>query len=166
MLKAVTLSLTSVPVPRWPKSQQELSLIVSYPDCPSCTGEEGRNILSSQMICRRGGDYCEVEDLDNNTQGEASGVWATIMDSFKNINFLYSHVHRKYKLFVTKIQLSNSARAGFLPITSELGGAEVGVMRVAVVGLGEVSVSNLDHWYSSPDQGNKVMTPILYLETE
>ena len=70
-------------------------------------------------------------------------------------------------MLVVKIEMTHSCtvRAGFLPISSEVGGAEVGLVRVAVVGLGQVSVTSLDHWYSPPDQGNKVMTHILYLET-
>lgn len=48
------------------------------------------------QLYRRGGDYSEVEDLDTTShQGEGSRVWGSIRDSFKNINFLHSHVHRK-----------------------------------------------------------------------
>ena len=49
-------------------------------------------------------------------------------------------------------------RNGFLPISSEVVGSELGVVRVAVVGLGQGSnIANLDNWYSQPDEGNKVM---------
>ena len=49
-------------------------------------------------------------------------------------------------------------RNGFLPISSEVAGSELGVVRVAVVGLGQgKNVKNLENWYSQPDEGNKVM---------
>ena len=62
------------------------------------------------------------------------------------------------------------SRHGFLPISSELDSAEVGAVRVAVVGLGaRDSGDTLDSWYSLPDTpaqaepGNKVppLTPVL-----
>ena len=62
------------------------------------------------------------------------------------------------------------SRHGFLPISSELDTAEVGAVRVAVVGLGtRDSGDTLDTWYSLPDTGaqadpgNKVptLTPVL-----
>ena len=49
-------------------------------------------------------------------------------------------------------------RNGFLPISSEVAGSELGVVRVAVVGLGQRNnINNLQNWYSRPDEGNKVM---------
>ena len=49
-------------------------------------------------------------------------------------------------------------RNGFLPISSEVVGSELGVVRVAVVGLGQgKNIANLHNWYSQPDEGNKVM---------
>ena len=62
------------------------------------------------------------------------------------------------------------SRHGFLPISSELDTAEVGAVRVAVVGLGARDTGDtLDTWYSLPDTeaqadpGNKVptLTPVL-----
>ena len=62
------------------------------------------------------------------------------------------------------------SRHGFLPISSELDSAEVGAVRVAVVGLGARDRGDtLDSWYSLPDTGaqaepgNKVppLTPVL-----
>ena len=130
-------------------------------------GGRGLRQTLTNYWSRRGGDYHEVEDLDRTArEGEGSRVWSNFMDSIKNINFLHSHGHRKYKVVMSIPGTNSVSRAGFLPISSEVAGAELGVVRVAVVGLGQVSVSSLDHWYSPPDQGNKVMTPILYLETE
>ena len=58
------------------------------------------------------------------------------------------------------------SRHGFLPISSELDSAEVGAVRVAVVGLGARDRGDtLDSWYSLPDTGaqaepgNKVPHP-------
>ena len=46
-------------------------------------------------------------------------------------------------------------RSGFLPISSEVELAEVGVVRVALVSMGE-HIGLLDNWYTLPDEGNKV----------
>jgi len=99
-------------------------------------------------LYRRRASYQEVEDLDSNTQaGDGTRMWSSFLDSIKN-NFLYSHGHRKN---------------GFLPISSEVGGSEIGVVRVAVVGLGRVSVTSLDNWYSPPDEGSSGLSPLPHL---
>ena len=60
-------------------------------------------------------------------------------------------------LIITSTSLYHH-RNGFLPISSEVVGSELGVVRVAVVGLGQGSnMTNLHNWYSQPDEGNKVM---------
>ena len=62
-------------------------------------------------------------------------------------------------IMITSINLHDlHHRNGFLPISSEVAGSELGVVRVAVVGLGQGrNINNLDNWYSQPDEGNKVM---------
>ena len=65
----------------------------------------------------------------------------------------------KQMIMITSINLHDlHHRNGFLPISSEVAGSELGVVRVAVVGLGQGrNINNLDNWYSQPDEGNKVM---------
>ena len=62
-------------------------------------------------------------------------------------------------LIITSTSLHHHRhRNGFLPISSEVVGSELGVVRVAVVGLGQrKNINNLHNWYSQPDEGNKVM---------
>lgn len=67
-------------------------------------------------------------------------VWQMITKNIMGINCLYSHAQRK---------------SGFLPISSEVELAEVGVVRVALVSMGE-HIGLLDNWYTQPDEGNKV----------
>jgi len=67
-------------------------------------------------------------------------VWQMITRNIMGINSLYSHAQRK---------------SGFLPISSDVEVAEVGVVRVALVSMGE-NISLLDNWYTLPDEGNKV----------
>jgi len=67
-------------------------------------------------------------------------VWQMITKNIMGVNCLYSHTQRK---------------SGFLPISSDVELAEVGVVRVALVSMGE-HIGLLDNWYTLPDEGNKV----------
>merc|ERR550525_259083 len=85
----------------------------------------------SGLYSRTRPSYHEVEDLDNNNYHssnqqtrEGARIWSGLVDSIRNIKFLNSHAQRKN---------------GFLPISSEVVGSELGVVRVAVVGLGQGS---------------------------
>lgn len=100
----------------------------------------------SGLYNRNRTSYHEVEDLDNNNYHstnhqtrEGSRIWGGLVESIRNIKFLNSHAQRKN---------------GFLPISSEVAGSELGVVRVAVVGLGQgKNMANLHNWYSQPDEG-------------
>merc|ERR1712142_369563 len=70
-------------------------------------------------------------------------VWQMITKNIMGINSLYSHAQRK---------------SGFLPISSEVDVAEVGVVRVALVSMGEI-ISLLDNWYTLPDEGSSELDP-------
>jgi len=76
-------------------------------------------------------------------------VWQMITKNIMGINSLYTHAQRK---------------SGFLPISSEVELAEVGVVRVALVSMGE-HISLLDNWYTLPDAGSSELdtVPNLYL---
>jgi len=63
------------------------------------------------------------------------------------INALYSHTQKK---------------SGFLPISSEVEFAEVGVVRVALVSMGE-HIGLLDNWYTTPDEGTFGLDSVPYL---
>jgi len=95
-------------------------------------------------------NYREVQDLDNkNTNHQAeegNSIWSGFMDSIRNMKFLHSHAQRKN---------------GFLPISSEVCGPELGVVRVAVVGLGQGNnINNLNNWYSRPEEGSYELCPL------
>jgi len=109
-------------------------------------------------LCRgRQGLYQQVEDRENNNysynnnnytendrevgvfrSGPGLKVWQMITKNIMGINCLYSQVQRK---------------SGFLPISSEVDLAEVGVVRVALVSMGE-HIGLLDNWYTLPEEGN------------
>jgi len=114
-------------------------------------------------LCQRGrpGSYRHVEDFENNNYSDNNNnnntddnrhvgifgsnyqglkIWQTISKNIMGINALYSHTQKK---------------SGFLPISSEVEFAEVGVVRVALVSMGE-HIGLLDNWYTTPDEGNKV----------
>jgi len=65
-------------------------------------------------------------------------VWQMVTKNIMGINCLYSHAQKK---------------SGFLPISSEVELAEVGVVRVALVSMGE-HIGLLDNWYTLPDEGS------------
>jgi len=71
-------------------------------------------------------------------------VWQMITRNIMGINSLYSHVQRK---------------SGFLPISSDVEVAEVGVVRVALVSMGE-NISLLDNWYTLPDEGSSQLDTV------
>jgi len=103
----------------------------------------------------------QVDDLENNNyssnnnnmrennNGEISilssghpgiKLWQTISKNIMGINCLYNHAQK---------------RSGFLPISSEVDMAEVGVVRVALVSMGE-HISLLDNWYSQPEGASEL----------
>merc|ERR1719309_392023 len=114
-------------------------------------------------LCRgRQGLYQQVEDRENNNysynnnnytendrevgvfrSGPGLKVWQMITKNIMGINCLYSQVQRK---------------SGFLPISSEVDLAEVGVVRVALVSMGE-HIGLLDNWYTLPDEGASELDP-------
>jgi len=71
-------------------------------------------------------------------------VWQMITRNIMGINSLYSHAQRK---------------SGFLPISSDVEVAEVGVVRVALVSMGE-NISLLDNWYTLPDEGSSQLDTV------
>merc|ERR1719317_129459 len=71
-------------------------------------------------------------------------VWQMITRNIMGINSLYSHAQKK---------------SGFLPISSDVEVAEVGVVRVALVSMGE-NISLLDNWYSLPDEGSSELNTV------
>jgi len=109
----------------------------------------GRPALYQQVDDNENNNYSYNNNNINETDREVGvfssahpglKVWQMITKNIMGINCLYSHTQRK---------------SGFLPISSEVELAEVGVVRVALVSMGE-HIGLLDNWYTLPDEGNKV----------
>jgi len=112
----------------------------------------GRPALYQQVDDNENNNYSYNNNNINETDREvgvfSSGrpglkVWQMITKNIMGINCLYSHSQRK---------------SGFLPISSEVELAEVGVVRVALVSMGE-HIGLLDNWYTLPDEGSSELDP-------